>query len=100
MGRRTVLNWRRNFIHFIKQLKLLNLKKIRNLSQYSILNTQYSKSNSTDNNKKLLEDFPKKVKMYKKDFYEFKVREKILKIQTFTESLSRKTNSESCFSEI
>jgi methylmalonyl-CoA mutase len=41
------------------------------------------------NNKKLLEDFPAKVEGYKKDFYEFKVREKVLKIKTFDESLSR-----------
>ena len=41
------------------------------------------------NNKKLLEDFPSKVEGYKKDFYEFKVREKVLKIKTFDESLSR-----------
>ncbi|MEP7169539.1 MAG: methylmalonyl-CoA mutase family protein, partial [Bacteroidota bacterium] len=41
------------------------------------------------NNKKLLEEFPKKVDLYKQDFYEFKVREKVLRIQTFSESLSR-----------
>ncbi|MEO5569998.1 MAG: methylmalonyl-CoA mutase family protein [Bacteroidia bacterium] len=41
------------------------------------------------NNKKLLEEFPSKVESYKKDFYEFKVREKVLKIKTFEESLSR-----------
>jgi len=40
------------------------------------------------NNKKLIEEFPGKVDLYKKDFYEFKVREKVLKIQTFSESLS------------
>ncbi|HKR03549.1 MAG TPA: methylmalonyl-CoA mutase family protein [Bacteroidia bacterium] len=41
------------------------------------------------NNKKLLEEFPKKVDQYKQDFYEFKVRDKVLRIQTFSESLSK-----------
>lgn len=41
------------------------------------------------NNKKLLEDLPVKVEAYLEDFYEFKVREKVLKIQTYSESLSR-----------
>ena len=40
-------------------------------------------------NRKMVEEFPTKVEMYRKDFYEFKVREKVLKIQTYTESLSR-----------
>jgi len=40
-------------------------------------------------NRKMLEDLPAKAELYGKDFYEFKVREKILKIQTYTESLSR-----------
>lgn len=40
-------------------------------------------------NRKMVEDFPAKVEMYRKDFYEFKVREKVLKIQTYSESLSR-----------
>ncbi len=40
-------------------------------------------------NRKMVEDFPAKVELYRKDFYEFKVREKILKIQTYSESLSR-----------
>jgi methylmalonyl-CoA mutase len=40
-------------------------------------------------NRKLLQDFPAKAEQYKKDFYEFKVREKTLRIQTYTESLSR-----------
>lgn len=40
-------------------------------------------------NRKLLEELPSKVELYKKDFYEFRVREKVLKVQTFTESLSR-----------
>ncbi len=39
-------------------------------------------------NKKMLEDFPDKAKQYQEDFYKFKVREKELKIQTYTESLS------------
>ncbi len=41
-------------------------------------------------NRKLLDDFPVKVEQYRNDFYEFKVREKTLKIQTYSESLSRK----------
>lgn len=40
-------------------------------------------------NRKLLQELPSKVELYKKDFYEFRVREKVLKVQTFTESLSR-----------
>jgi len=40
-------------------------------------------------NRKLLEELPAKVELYKKDFYEFRVRDKVLKVQTFTESLSR-----------
>ncbi len=40
------------------------------------------------NCKKLLEDWPAKVKNYEGDFYEFKVREKTLRIQTYSTSLS------------
>ncbi|HEX5002996.1 MAG TPA: methylmalonyl-CoA mutase family protein [Bacteroidia bacterium] len=40
-------------------------------------------------NRKLLESFPLKVEEYRQDFYEFKVRQKTLKIQTWSESLSR-----------
>jgi len=40
-------------------------------------------------NRKMIEELPLKVEQYRKDFYEFKVREKVLKIQTYTESLSR-----------
>lgn len=40
-------------------------------------------------NRKLIEEFPVKVEQYRKDFYEFRVREKTLKIQTYSESLSR-----------
>jgi isobutyryl-CoA mutase len=39
-------------------------------------------------NKKLLEEFPEKEKLYKADFYQFKVREKVLNLQTYSESLS------------
>ncbi len=62
-----------------------------NTDTISILNTQYSilERSFDGNNKKMLEDFPAKVAMYKQDFYEFKVREKILKLKTFEESLSR-----------
>lgn len=45
--------------------------------------------NFDGNNKKALEDFPAKADLYKQDFYEFKVREKVLKLKTFDESLSR-----------
>ncbi len=45
--------------------------------------------NFDGNNKKALEDFPAKAELYKQDFYEFKVREKVLKLKTFDESLSR-----------
>jgi methylmalonyl-CoA mutase len=41
------------------------------------------------NNKKCLEEFPAKVKAYLEDYYEFKVREKVLRIQTGSKSLSR-----------
>lgn len=40
-------------------------------------------------NRKLLEELPLKIEQYRNDFYEFRVREKVLKIQTFSESLSR-----------
>ncbi|MBL7923308.1 MAG: methylmalonyl-CoA mutase family protein [Bacteroidia bacterium] len=39
-------------------------------------------------NKKLLQQFPEKVKAYKGDYYIFKVRDKEIKIQTWYESLS------------
>jgi isobutyryl-CoA mutase len=39
-------------------------------------------------NKRLVEDFPQKAKRYKDEFYTFKVRDKEIKIQTHTESLS------------
>ncbi len=40
-------------------------------------------------NLKMLQEFPEKAELYRQDFYEFKVREKILRIKTFSESLSR-----------
>jgi len=40
-------------------------------------------------NRKLLEDLPAKAALYKNDFYEFRVRDKVLKVKTFSESLSR-----------
>jgi isobutyryl-CoA mutase len=40
-------------------------------------------------NKKMIDDLPGKIEQYRQDYYEFRVREKTLKIQTFTESLSR-----------
>lgn len=40
-------------------------------------------------NRKLLEELPSKVALYKNDFYEFRVRDKVLKVKTFSESLSR-----------
>jgi methylmalonyl-CoA mutase len=40
-------------------------------------------------NRKMLEDLPAKVQLYKNDFYEFRVRDKVLKVQTYSESLSR-----------
>jgi isobutyryl-CoA mutase len=58
------------------------IKELR--SEYSELERSFD-----GNNKKLLEEFPKKVDLYKQDFYEFRVREKVLRIQTFSESLSR-----------
>jgi len=51
--------------------------------QYDILERSFD-----GNNKKLLEDFPAKTAEYSKDYYEFKVRDKVLKIKTFDESLS------------
>jgi methylmalonyl-CoA mutase len=41
------------------------------------------------NNKLILENFPAKVEAYSKDFFEFKVREKVLKIKTFDTSLAK-----------
>ncbi|HMR45815.1 MAG TPA: methylmalonyl-CoA mutase family protein [Bacteroidia bacterium] len=51
--------------------------------QYEMLERSFD-----GNNKKLLDDFPGKKEEYSKDYYEFKVRDKVLKIKTFDESLS------------
>ena len=51
--------------------------------QYDMLERSFD-----GNNKKLLDDFPAKKEEYSKDYYEFKVRDKVLKIKTFDESLS------------
>ena len=51
--------------------------------QYEMLERSFD-----GNNKKLLDDFPAKKEEYSKDYYEFKVRDKVLKIKTFDESLS------------
>ncbi|QHL86518.1 methylmalonyl-CoA mutase [Nibribacter ruber] len=40
-------------------------------------------------NKKLLEQWPEKRQSYKNEFYEFKVRDKVLKVKTHTTSLSQ-----------
>ncbi|MFC6999834.1 methylmalonyl-CoA mutase family protein [Rufibacter roseus] len=40
-------------------------------------------------NKKLLEQWPEKRQSYKNEFYEFKVRDKVLKVKTHTNSLSQ-----------
>jgi methylmalonyl-CoA mutase len=39
-------------------------------------------------NKKLLDNYPSKVQLYKNEYYIFKVRDKEIKIKTYTESLS------------
>ena len=41
-------------------------------------------------NQKIIDEYPEKSKQYKQDFFEFKVREKTLRIKTYTESLSKK----------
>ena len=67
-----------------------SLQMIKDAAVAEVLKKQYEtlERNFDGNNKKLLEDFPVKVDEYKKDFYEFKVREKVLKIKTYSESLS------------
>lgn len=67
-----------------------SLQLVKDSAVADVLKKQYEalERNFDGNNKKLLEDFPVKVDEYKKDFYEFKVREKVLKIKTYSESLS------------
>lgn len=67
-----------------------SLQLVKDAAVADVLKKQYEmlERNFDGNNKKLLEDFPVKVDEYKKDFYEFKVREKVLKIKTYSESLS------------
>ncbi len=67
-----------------------SLQMVKDAAVADVLKKQYEtlERNFDGNNKKLLEDFPVKVDEYKKDFYEFKVREKVLKIKTYSESLS------------
>lgn len=67
-----------------------SLQMVKDTAVADVLKKQYEtlERNFDGNNKKLLEDFPVKVDEYKKDFYEFKVREKVLKIKTYSESLS------------
>ena len=48
-------------------------------------------------NRKLLEDLPAKAALYKNDFYEFRVRDKVLKVKTFSESLSRQRSPKVAF---
>ncbi|MBS1765319.1 MAG: methylmalonyl-CoA mutase family protein [Bacteroidetes bacterium] len=66
------------------------LRIVKDNAVTDTLKKQYEtlERNFDNNNKKLLEDFPAKEASYKQDFYEFKVREKVLKIKTFSESLS------------
>lgn len=67
-----------------------SLQLVKDAAVADVLKKQYEtlERNFDGNNKMLLEDFPVKVDEYKKDFYEFKVREKVLKIKTYSESLS------------
>jgi len=84
-----------------QQLYSLNKTiQLCNDSQFSIQNSQLItelksafsqiEQKFDSNNRMLLEEFPEKARAYGEDYFEFKVREKVLKIKTFSESLSRK----------
>ncbi len=45
-------------------------------------------TNLDGENKKIIESWDEKIKAYKKDFFVYKVRDKDIKVKTFTESLS------------
>ena len=70
-------------IEDIKKLKKdkILLKKLEEL--YAEIN-----KNLENNNRKIIEDWAKKIDSYKKEFYIFKVRNKEIKIKTHTETLS------------
>lgn len=42
------------------------------------------------NNQRLLDEFPEKARKYKEDYFEFQVRDKTIRIKTFSETLSHK----------
>ncbi len=66
------------------------LKKKNKNSQAEELENLYKEieTNLEGNNKKILENWKKKVDLYKQEYYIFKVRDKEIKIKTHTETLS------------
>lgn len=71
-------------------IKMLESNSTSSSKYISELKQEYNKLDKLleENNRKRLQEFQDKEKIYSRDFYEFKVREKVLKIKTFTESLS------------
>ncbi len=71
-------------------IEVIESSKHKSEELIALLQTHYSElSLKLDGqNRKMLEDFPAKVKSYKEEFLEFKVRDKTLRIENFTETLS------------
>jgi len=59
-------------------------------SQIESLTAKYSdlQSKLDANNKKVIDNWDKKIELYKNDYYVFKVRDKEIKIKTYSETLS------------
>lgn len=72
------------------KLTIEELKSAGKAEQVRELDVLYKEieGNLDVNNKKIIEDWERKVDSYKQEFYVFKVRDKEIKIKTHTESLS------------
>ena len=70
-----------------KTIETLNKE---NDSIKKVLNAEFDriKLDLDPHNWQIIEQWPRKVKLYKDEFYSFKVRDKELKVKTYTESLS------------
>ena len=90
--------WTEEQADIAQQLYALNLStnllkaenRTENATQIQMLELRYSELEGTldTNNKKILDVWAQKIKSYKDEYYIFNVRDKEIKIKTYTETLS------------
>ncbi len=80
-----------NLFGIKRSMKALETSALKDKSQLiEALEKLYKESeiNFDGKNQKLINDWPEKIKKYRDDYYSYKVRDKEIKVKTFSESLS------------